>query len=121
VQFSDTHGNLSSFSNEVGQGVSGVSVSGPLQTAITRISPNPCSPTTRVSFMIGRPGPVRIDLFSADGRLVRSLLNEQRGAGEFEIRWDGTDSQGSRAPSGAYSLRLQSGGRVDTHRLLLLR
>jgi endonuclease I len=121
VQYSDTHGNLSGFSNEVGQGVSSVSVVGTLRTAITRISPNPCSPTTRVSFMIGRPGPVRIDLFSADGRLVRSLLNDQRGAGEFEIRWDGTDSQGSRAPSGAYSLRLQSGGRVDTHRLLLLR
>lgn len=122
VQFSDTHGNLSNFSTEVGQGVSGVSSAvGPLQTAITRISPNPCSPTTRVSFTIAKPGPVRIDLFSADGRLVRSLLNEQRSAGEFEVRWDGTDSQGSRASSGAYSLRMQSGGRVDTHRLLLLR
>jgi endonuclease I len=121
VQFSDTHGNLSDFSAAVGQGVSGVSVVGRLQTAITRISPNPCSPATRVSFTIGRPGPVRIDLFSADGRLIRSLLNEQRSAGEFEVRWDGTDGQGSRTASGAYSLRLQSRGLVDTHRLLLLR
>jgi endonuclease I len=121
VQFSDTHGNLSDFSTEVGPGVSGVPVVSPLQTAITRISPNPCNPQTRVSFMMGRPGPVRIDVFSANGRLIRSLLNEQRGAGEFEVRWDGTDGRGCRAASGAYSLRLQSGGLLDTHGLLLLR
>jgi flagellar hook assembly protein FlgD len=71
--------------------------------------------------MIGRPGAVRIDLFSANGRFIRSLVSEQCSAGVFEVGWDGTDSQGRRAASGAYSLRLQSGGRVDTRRLLLLR
>lgn len=121
VQFSDTHGNLSSFSAEVGSSVSGVPVANRLQTGITRISPNPCSPATSVSYAIGRPGPVRLDVFSADGRLIRTLLNEQRGAGEFAVRWDGTDGQGSRVASGAYSLRMQSGGAVDTRRILLLR
>jgi endonuclease I len=124
VQFSDIHGNLSEFSAEVGSGVSGVPgvpVAGRWQTAITRVTPNPFNPDTRVSFAIGTPGPVRIDLYSADGRLVRTLLNDQRSAGEFELRWDGTDGRGARSPSGAYSLRLQTAGRVDTRRLLLLR
>jgi endonuclease I len=121
VQFSDTHGNLSGFSAEVGQGVSGVPAAGRLQTAITRIFPNPCTPSTSVSFVIGVAGPVRVDVFSADGRLVRSLLNEQESAGRYTLGWDGTDGRGERVASGAYSLRLQSAGGSETGRILLLR
>ncbi len=121
VQFSDIHGNLSDFSAEVGSAVSGVLVSARLRTEITSASPNPGGPFARVSFTTAESGRVRLEVFSADGRLVRSLMDEVRGPGSCEVRWDGTNSRGSRAASGAYTLRLQSGETVATRRLLLLR
>ncbi|MHB8077664.1 MAG: endonuclease [Candidatus Krumholzibacteriia bacterium] len=121
VQFSDIHGNLSAFSAEVSPDVTDVPDAGARPTAITRIYPNPFNPLTRVAFSLGTPGPVRIDLFAADGRFMRTLLDESRGAGAFEVVWDGTDGRGGRLASGSYFLRLQSNGRVDTRKLLLLK
>jgi endonuclease I len=121
VQFSDTHGNLSGFSAEVSPDVTDVPDAGGRLTAITRIYPNPFNPLTRVAFSLGEPGPVRIDLFAADGRFVRTLLDEPRGAGAFEVVWDGTDGRGGQLASGPYFLRLQSGGQVDTRKMLLLK
>jgi endonuclease I len=122
VQFSDTHGNLSEFSTEVGSDLVSVPATArPTATAIMRIYPNPSHSLTRVSFSVGAPGNVRIDVFSIDGRFVRGLMDEQRAPGVYEVAWDGTGSQGAPAASGAYSLRLQSGAHIDTQRLLLLR
>lgn len=121
VQFSDTHGNLSTFSAEVGSVVSDVPVPNHLQTAITQVAPNPFNPATRVSFAVAEGGNVRIDVFTADGRLVRTLVNEPRPAGEFNVLWDGTDGQGGRTANGPYLLRLQSGTTVDTRKVMLVK
>ncbi len=96
VQFSDTHGNLSGFSAEVSPDVTDVPDADATRTAISNVYPNPFNPQTRVAFSLGEPGPVRIDLFAADGRFVRTLLDESRGAGAFEVVWDGTDGRGGR-------------------------
>ncbi len=121
VQFSDTHGNLSSFSAEVGSVATDVPAARRLQTAITQVSPNPFNPTTRVTFSLAAPGRARIDIFTPDGRFVRTLFDQQRSAGEFNVMWDGTDGRGGRTATGPYLLRLQSGGRVDTEKVLLLK
>lgn len=121
LQFSDTHGNWSDWSAEVSSTPTDAPGTGVLRTAIDWIQPNPFNPTTRVSYAVAAPGPVRIDIFTADGRLVRTLVHEPRGAGTFLVPWDGTDAHGTRAPSGTYLFRLQSGGHSDTRKATLLK
>jgi endonuclease I len=122
VRFADTHGNLSPFSNEVSSTVSGVPDGGSGRlTAITQVSPNPFGLRTSIVFSLAEPGSVHIDLFSADGRLVRTLLNEARHAGAFEVAWDGTNNQGEPVANGPYFVRLSSNGRVNTRKVLLVR
>lgn len=122
VQFSDTHGNLSPFSAELASTASAVpEAGGGVPTALTRVSPNPFGRRTTVAFSLPEPGSIRIELFAADGRLVRSLLNETRGAGEFQVDWDGTNDRGERVASGPYFVRLSSRERVDTRMVLLVR
>ena len=121
LQFSDIHGNWGDFSAEVASTPTDAPVLAPLRTAITRIQPNPFNPTTHVSFSIAAAGPVRIAIFTADGRLVRTLLDDRRPAGAFFVPWDGTDSQGSPAPSGTYLFQLQSGGHSQTRKATLLK
>ena len=121
LQFSDIHGNLSAFSMEISSVPSDAPPARRLPTAITSVYPNPFNPMTRVSFSLGEAGPVRIDVFAADGRLVRTLLNEHRNSGEFEVPWDGTDAQGGKAANGTYWLRLQGGGQSDARGVVLLK
>lgn len=121
VQFADTHGNLSPFSAEVSPDVTDVPDAGARLTGITRIYPNPFNPRTRVAFTLGEPGPVRLELFAANGRFVRTLLDESRGAGAFEVVWDGTDGRGGRLASGPYLLRMESNGQIDARKILLLK
>ncbi len=122
VQFADTHGNLSDFSAEVSPNVTDVPPpAGAALTAITRVYPNPFNPRTRIAFSLRDAGPARLDLYAADGGLVRTLVDGSRPAGTHEILWDGLDARGMPAPSGSYFLRLKSGDRGDTRKLLLVR
>jgi endonuclease I len=91
------------------------------RAAITRLYPNPMNPMARVAFVVAQPGPVRIDVYAANGRFVRTLLDSERPAGSFEVRWDGDDRHGVRASSGAYLVRLQSQDTIDTRKVTLVR
>jgi len=121
VQFADTHGNTSAFSAEVGSVATDIQAASPLRTAITRIHPNPMNPSARVVYSLAQAGPVRIDVLTADGRLVRTLLDTQRPAGQFSVVWDGADAGGRTAATGAYLLRLRSATTVDTRKVVLLK
>jgi len=88
---------------------------------IAGIYPNPFNPTTTIDFSLTRSGPVRVEIFAIDGKLVRTLLSDDRQAGEHQVRWDGMADTGSRVPSGAYFCRVLGGGDADTRPLLLLK
>jgi len=88
---------------------------------ILAVSPNPFNPATTISLSVPEAGPVRVEVFSLDGRRVRTLLDESRPSGPFTVRWDGTGDTGLRAASGTYFLRLVSGADQDTRPILLLK
>ncbi len=65
--------------------------------------------------------PLRLNIMDANGRLVRTLLDGSRPAGSYQLRWDGRDLRGQRAPSGVYYIRLTSPRREERRRVVLLR
>lgn len=50
-------------------------------------------------------GRVTLKLFTTEGRLVRTLYDQDRAAGSFTVTWDGKDAQGATVASGLYLLR----------------
>ena len=52
---------------------------------------------------------------------MRRLHAGPLAAGEQTLRWDGRSDSGRELPSGVYFARLESGGRVESRRLTLLR
>jgi hypothetical protein len=74
--------------------------------------PNPFNPETSIPVTMSRSGHVRIDVFATDGARVRSLIDENRGAGTFSVQWDGRDDQGNRLSSGVYFYSLTIGGEI---------
>jgi hypothetical protein len=94
---------------------------GPAQTRLLPNYPNPFNPETTVRFELARDGHLRIDVFDVMGRRVARLLDEDRVAGTGQVTWHGRDRHGRTLPSGAYYVRLETGTRVDTRKVMLLK
>lgn len=91
-------------------------------TALGRARPNPFNPSTTIAFRLGAADQATLAVYTVDGRLVRTLLDEALAAGDHVARWDGTDAEGRAASSGAYLYRLTTaGGFMDSGRMTLIK
>ncbi len=78
--------------------------------------PNPFNPTTTINFSVGLEGPTTLIIFDAGGRKVATLIDQQLGAGRYELTWDA-----SPFPSGLYYYRLTSGEWSRTKSMMLMK
>lgn len=96
----------------------------PGAAALQQNYPNPFNPETRVVYGIptevALSDRVQLDVFSIDGRLVRSL-NVDRTPGWHEVIWDGTDDRGRTQATGLYVTRLVVGTMVETQKMTMVK
>jgi len=78
--------------------------------------PNPFNPTTTITFTLPIAGFTTLEIFSATGQRVATLVRETLPAGRHVEQWDA-----SVQASGVYFYRLKSGNQVITKRMLLLK
>jgi hypothetical protein len=83
--------------------------------------PNPFNAETRVRYRLAAASDVLLQIFDPTGRLVRTLLSERQGAGQYEVRWDGRDAGARPVPAGLYLTRVQAGGVSETAKVILTR
>jgi hypothetical protein len=94
----------------------------PTETAFRAVYPNPFNPTVTVEFDLGKRLNIDVSIFDVEGRLVRTLVNEERDQGTHRIQWDGADARGNLVATGVYFARLVAGSnRVFTKKLILLK
>jgi hypothetical protein len=83
--------------------------------------PNPFNPTTRIVFGLPRDGTVSIVIYNVLGQKVRTLINEARTAGRYEVNWDGRDEHGMPVGTGLYLYRLEAGQFSLVQKMLMLK
>jgi hypothetical protein len=83
--------------------------------------PNPFNPSTTLAFELPVFDHVRLDIFAANGTLVRTLLDKNVAAGEHSIVWNGIDVDGKAVPSGVYLYKLTMESSVETRKMLLVK
>jgi hypothetical protein len=87
--------------------------------------PNPFNPVTTIRYAVGgkqgRPVPVTLKIYNVLGQWVRTLVDEEKGAGTHLACWDGRDESGRQVSSGIYLYRLEIGDHRVTKKMLLLR
>ncbi|HMS34587.1 MAG TPA: T9SS type A sorting domain-containing protein [Ignavibacteria bacterium] len=88
----------------------------PERFSLNQNYPNPFNPVTKISFDIPAEGNVMLRIFDNTGRLIRTLVNEIRGAGYYTTEFNGADLS-----SGTYYCRLESGNFSDVKKLVLLK
>lgn len=90
--------------------------------------PNPFNSLTTIPFTVRRKqpkvnAPVRINLcvYNMLGQKVRTLLDQNKSPGKYQISWDGKDKCGKDVASGIYLYRLSAGDLTLIKKMVLLR
>ena len=85
--------------------------------------PNPFNPLTTIRIRINQPLQqlVEVRIYNILGELVRTLMLQVDGAGDYEVVWDGKLSGGEAAPSGMYIYLVDFGDALLAARMTLLR
>lgn len=84
-------------------------------------TPNPFNPATTIRFTLPASGRVTVRVFDVAGRLVRTLVDEERPAGAQAVEWNGCDAGGRAAPSGVYFFQVRHAGKELTGRMALIK
>lgn len=93
----------------------------PQSFALFENYPNPFNPETRISYQLQDRAQIRLNIYNALGQKIRSLVNEEKAAGLYQITWDGRNESGTQVPSGAYFYSLKTGDFSATKHMLLLK
>ncbi len=92
-----------------------------LRAQIVSVSPNPFDEATEIRFFIPRRSNVRMQIFSVEGRLVRTVADSKLDAGLHTARWRGLSENRGPAAPGIYFLRLEVPGAIKTAKILRVR
>lgn len=86
--------------------------------------PNPFNPYTIISFSIPYDltnSFVELKIYDINGRLVKTLLNENLPAGNYLTKWEGDNAGGNKVSSGVYIYSIRVGDRAVNKKMTLLK
>jgi hypothetical protein len=90
--------------------------------------PNPFNPSTAIpftvygsQFIVHSPIHTTLKIYNILGELVRTLVNEERMPGSYQVIWNGKDYKGVKVSSGIYFYRLEAGSYSETKRMILVK
>jgi len=88
----------------------------PVQYNLSQNYPNPFNPGTTINYSIKKAGVVTLKIYDILGRMVTTLVNETRPAGNYSAYFNA-----SGLSSGIYLYKIQSGEFVQTKKMILLK
>ena len=85
--------------------------------------PNPFNPTTTIAYHVpglaGETHHVTLEVFDAEGRLVRRLVDAEVAAGRQNARWSGETERGGQVGPGVYLYRFRCGEVEESRKMIL--
>ena len=93
----------------------------PAELTLHQNYPNPFNPVTTISFTVPEKSMINLSVYNVEGKLVKTLIDESLDPGLKQRQWDGTGLQGAPVSSGVYFYRLQTGNKVLTKKMVLLK
>jgi len=99
------------------QTVSGIiNNSNPVSFGLEQNFPNPFNPSTQINYNIVNKGLVTLKIFDVLGKEVAVLVNENQEPGKYYAMFNGDNISG-----GVFYYKLESDGRTDTKKMILVK
>ncbi len=103
-------------------------VAAPHSFTLSQNYPNPFNPSTTIlfqvygsQFIVHSPIHTTFKIYNILGDLVRTLMDEKKMPGNYQVVWDGRDDKGEKVSSGIYFYRLEAGDYSETKRMILVK
>ena len=98
----------------------------PEETTLLANYPNPFNPETWIPYQLAKPAKVKLSIYAADGKLIRTLKLGHQAAGVYHNRtraayWNGKNEAGESVASGVYLYTLTAGDFTATRKMLILK
>ncbi len=106
---------------EVTGAATGIGDEAPKQFALRPNYPNPFNPATTIRFDVATRSHVTLRVYDVSGAVVRTLVDESKGAGWHVVEWNGRNDAGDPASSGVYFYRLTAPGFSDVRKMTLIK
>jgi hypothetical protein len=93
----------------------------PNQYALSQNFPNPFNPSTMINYSIPNSSLVSIVIYDLLGREVKTLINTEQNAGNYQVLWNGDNNYGSKVSSGTYFYSIRSSDFHQVRKMILLK
>jgi hypothetical protein len=74
--------------------------------------PNPFNLSNVIKYSLAKDGNVKLEIYSTDGKLIKTLINQNQKSGAYTIMWNGINSYGEKIASGIYFYQLKVNGKI---------
>jgi hypothetical protein len=88
----------------------------PTSFSLLQNYPNPFNPNTVISYSLPKSEFVTIKVFDASGKVIKTLVNEQKSADYYQVSFDGTGLS-----SGVYFYSIRAGDFFQTKKMILVK
>lgn len=91
---------------ETATAVSEIDGAVPTSSSLGDAYPNPFNPQTTIRFSLPWVAAISVDVYNTQGQIIRTLVDQEMGPGEFQVTWDGRDDHGAEVATGVYVYRI---------------
>jgi len=94
----------------------------PLEFFLSQNYPNPFKEKTLIKYCVAYKTRVQITVYDSDGNLIEKLVDEEKQAGTYEVKFSICHFSESGNPEGIiYFYQLKAGSFIETKKMLLLK
>lgn len=93
-------------------------ISVPSEVVLSDNYPNPFNPITQIKYGLPKRQKVRLDVYSIDGKIVKTLVDGSISAGYHIANWDATNTEGAKVSSGVYIYQLRCSNKLFTKKMI---
>jgi hypothetical protein len=79
----------------------------PRQFDLLKNYPNPFNPTTTIRYALPQAGTVHLEIFNLIGQKIKTLVDEYKTEGFYEVVWNGLNEAGNPIASGEYFYKIE--------------
>lgn len=88
----------------------------PVKYSLEQNYPNPFNPITKIKYSISQNNFVNLTIYDILGREVKTLVNEEKPAGSYEVEFDASE-----IASGVYIYKINAGNFIDSKKMILMK
>jgi xyloglucan-specific exo-beta-1,4-glucanase len=88
----------------------------PKEFSLSQNYPNPFNPLTKINFAVPNTSKVTLKVYDILGKLVKTLVNETKDAGIYNVTFDGSD-----LASGIYFYKIEAGDFIESKKMVLVK